>query len=165
MTKNNGEGKTPAVVGRTKPNLVTVGDTELVPGGRWNKDAMRDYVLKNGTDDWVSVGVLARVGCGANTIPNKRRVRSRLSQLFETFLEKGYFLAIDYGGLHNSATSVKVADLTSDDDLKNVQGRLDRMRARKEMTQERYERFTNLLKAKQGVLDGRDEGQIGGHPL
>ena len=154
-----GKDNTPVPTGRPKPEVMTVGDQEIIPGGRWNNEAMANYVLKNGTEDWVAVGKLAKVGCGANTIPNKKRVRSRLSQLFRLFLEKhGFFLAIDYGGHHNSASSVKVADLTLKSDFENVQARLDRMRARKEVTQERYERFTELLQSKRDAANGRDEG-------
>jgi hypothetical protein len=144
---------------------MTIGNQEVVPGGRWNREAMASYVLKNGVDDWISVGRLAKVGCGANTIPNKKRVRSRLSQLFELFLERGFFLAIDYGGHHNSATSVKIADLTSGADRENVEARLERMRSRKELTQERYERFMELLHSKREVADGGDEGPAGGRAL
>jgi hypothetical protein len=133
------------IIGRTKPELVTIGDNQIVPGGRWNNDTMADFVLQEGQKDWVSIGRLAKVGCGSNTIPNKKRVRSRLSQLFMTFRKRGEFLAVDYGGDHNSAMGVKVADIKKLEDRKNVEAKLERMRKRKEMTQQNYEQTMDLL--------------------
>ena len=154
-----GKDNTPVLTGRAKPEVITIGKTEIIPGGRWNNEAMANYVLKNGVDDWVEVGKLAKVGCGGNTMPNKKRVRSRLSQLFQLFVEKyGFFLAIDYGGHHNSASRVKVADLTSKDDFDNVQARLNRMHNRRELTQERHARFIQLLQSKRDAANGRDQG-------
>lgn len=144
-----GKDNTPVPTGRAKPEVVTVGNHEIVPGGRWNKEAMADYVLKHGVDNWLEVGKLAKVGCGTNRLSTKKVVRSRLSPLFRFFLERyGFFLAIDYGGHHNSATAVKVADLSNKADFENVQARLDRMRNRNELTQERYDKFLALLREK-----------------
>lgn len=143
MTDQTGK----VVAGRTKPSLVTVGKTTVLAGGRWNNDVMTDYIVENGVDDWLTVGHLAKVGCGANTIPNKKRVRARLSQMFIRFCERGLFLAIEYGGSHNSATAVKVADLESGDERQAVMLKLERMRKRKEIASDLYERSMALLHA------------------
>jgi hypothetical protein len=143
---DEGKGHTPAI-GRTKPEMVAIGDRKVMVGGRWNNDAMADYIIENGQDDWIPIGKLARDGCGANTIPNKKRVRSRLSQLFILFRDRGLWLAIDYGGDHNSAVGVKVANIGLTEDRQNVEAKLERMRKRKELTEENYERSLALLHA------------------
>jgi hypothetical protein len=143
---SEGKDNTP-VVGRTKPEMITIGNRKLMPGGRWNNDAMADYIIENGQSDWIPIGQLARDGCGSNTIPNKRRARSRLSQLFTIFRDRGMWLAIDYGGDHNSAMGVKVANVELAEDRQNVEAKLERMRKRKELTQENYERSLALLQA------------------
>jgi hypothetical protein len=144
-----GKDNTP-VTGRAKPEVVAVGKHDIIVGGRWNNEAMAEWLLKNGIEKWQEIGKLARVGCGSNTIGTKKRVRSRLSPLFRLFLEKyGFFLAIQYAGSHHSATKVKIADLTCEADVANVQARLDRMIQSKAVTQERYEHFVAILRAKQ----------------
>jgi hypothetical protein len=133
------------VFGKPKPEMLSVGDRKFISNGRWNNNLMADYVLEYGKDDWIPIGRLARDGCGANTIPNKKRVRSRLSQLFTVFLERGKFLAVAYDGDHNSATAVKVADVKLTEDRRSVEAKLERMRKRKEMSQEKYEWSIRLL--------------------
>jgi hypothetical protein len=145
MNGEVGKEVTP-VTGRTKPEMVTINGKQLVPGGRWNSEAMAKYILENDTGHWITIGQLARIGCGANTIPNKKRVRQRLSQLFMLFLRQHEaFLAIDYGGDHNGAMGVKIADLTLAEDRQNVEAKLERMRKRSEMNETTYQQTTQLL--------------------
>src|SRR4051812_34672466 len=137
------------VKAKTKPTLVVIGTRTMISTGRWNADLMADYILENGRDKWLSVGHLARVGCGSNTLPTKKRVRTKLSSLFTHFCERGEFLAVEYGGNHNAAMSVKVADLNAASDHQSVVLKLERMRKHKELTQDQYERFTALLHVKE----------------
>jgi hypothetical protein len=147
MADEFGKESTPAkVTGRAKPEMVTIGGKQIVPGGRWNNDLMADYILRYGKESWISIGRLARDGCGANTIPNKKRVRSRLSQLFIKFLDRGRFLAVAYDGDHNSATAVKVADVKSDEERLLVETKLEKMRKRNEVNLEQYEKTKMLLR-------------------
>lgn len=143
--------KVPEKSGRAKPTLVTVGDKQIIANGRWNNDVMADHVIAHGQKKWLSIGELAKVGCGGNTIPNKRRVRARLSSLFTTLLDRGLFLAIEYNGQHYGATAVKLADVALTADYESVTAKLDRMLKRKELTEERYERSLALLSVLKGI--------------
>jgi hypothetical protein len=157
---------TPLVNGQTKPRMITVGKRTMTANGRWNNEAMADYIEQFGADEWITIGRLARDGCGANTIPNKKRVRSRLSQLFVTFMGRGQFLAVAYDGDYNSATAVKLADLSRLEDREKVEVKLERMRKHKELSEEKYCASRRLLRKKvEEAEHGRDEGQVGGHPL
>ena len=140
---------------RTKPALIEANGKMLMPGGRWNHQAMATFIIGRG--NWIKIGELAKIGCGSNTIPNKKRVRARLSALFFTFLQRGEFLAIEYAGDYNAATAVKVADLTVQHDRDCVIAKLDRMRQRKEMTEQVYQRTVALLASKANC-NGGDEG-------
>ena len=132
---------------RAKPAVITVGGQSVLVGGRWNDRAMADYVLENGVNEWLTIGHLAKVGCGSNTIATKKRVRSRLSPLFMELRSRGHFLAIEYDGGHGAAMSVKIADLTSEQDRQNVSDKLKRMKARKELSEKEYEKSVTLLYA------------------
>ena len=160
---DKGKGKTPAVTGRTKPpRLLTVGKKTVSSNGRWSNSEMADYIIENASDAWIKIGQLARIGCGSNTIPTKKRVRSRLSQLFMEFLRRDKFLAVDYGD-HGAASGVRLADITKAEDRENVEAKLEKMRKRQEMTQERYEQTIRLLnKMAEDASHGRDEGQARG---
>lgn len=129
---------------KTKPAVVKVGKKHVLPGGRWNHDAMADYIVER-PDTWIKVGELAKVGCGANSKANIDRVRSRLSQLFTVFRDRGLFLAVEYNGQHHSATAVKLADLTSANDRQCVMVKLDRMLKAREMTHHEYEETIKLF--------------------
>jgi len=133
---------------RIKPALVPIGNRWVISTGRWNDSLMADYLLDHCNGEWTKVGHLASVGCGANTIPNKRRARSRLSPLFMELRSRGHFLAIRYDGDNGSASEVKIADLVSEEDRQNVMDKLRRMKKRKEMSEEQYEKTVALLHAK-----------------
>jgi hypothetical protein len=135
------------VTERAKPALITIGDKQMISTGRWNDGLMADYVSENGLVKWIQIGELAKVACGSNTIPNKKRVRARLSGLFMELRNRGMFLAVEYNGEHNSATAVKIADIASEQDRQNVRARLERMWKRKELTSEQYEKSENLINA------------------
>lgn len=138
-----------------KPTLATVGNHTFIANGRWNYAFVADHICEQGPLKWISVGQLAKIACGGNNIPNKRKVRARLSGLFNVLLDRRLFLAIEYSGKHNSATAVKVADLNSEQDRQKVEVKLNRMRQRREMTEEVYERAMRLLR---GASNGGNEG-------
>jgi hypothetical protein len=132
---------------RAKPELVKVGTKTFLVGGRWNHDRMADHITERGQDKWVPVAELAKVGCGANTSDNRRRVRARLSPLCRTLRGRGLLLAIEYGGQYHSATAVKIADLNLEQDRQNVMVRLQMQRRRKEVSEEEYARWLALIEA------------------
>ena len=142
MTAMSETGK--AVSVRAKPTLITIGARTFISTGRWNNDLMADYMIAEG-DKWLKVGELARVGCAANTIATKRRVRQRLSSLFKVMRERGFFLAVEYNDENGAASAVKIADLSSAEDRRKVLAKLDSMKRRKEMTEEQYEKSIALL--------------------
>ena len=110
---------------------------------------MADFLLKDENKiRWVKIGELAGTGCGANTIPNKKRVRGRLSTLFMELCERQVFLAIKYKGDNHAASEVKIANLSSEEDRQLVSDKLKRMKKRKEMSQEKYEKTVALLHTK-----------------
>ncbi len=125
------------VIQRAKPTLVEVGKRTIISNGNWNDELMADYVSAHGTDKWLEVGKLAAV-LGANTIPNKKRVRGHLSGLYVTFLKRGQILAVDYSGEHNAAVAVKVADIKTETDWQAVKRKLDRMKSSKDLTEKQY---------------------------
>lgn len=130
---------------RAKPTLVTVGDKQIISSGRWNDELMADYVLDHGREKWIKIGELAKVACGSNTIPNKKRARRRLSSLFRALLDRGMLLSVEYNGDYNSATAVKIADINSEQDRQNVTIRVKRMQARHELASDQYHKVTKLL--------------------
>jgi hypothetical protein len=143
------KGNVPAkITGRAKPTFITHGRRTILMGGRWNHDAMADHVVRRASNRWISVGELAKVGCGGNTIPNKKRVRGHLSGLFLRLADRGLFLAIEYNKEeHNSATAVKIADLKSSVDRESVSAKLRLMERRKEITTERFDKAYALVNA------------------
>lgn len=129
---------------RTKPELITVGKRTVITNGRWNDDKMADHVLENGQDKWLPIAELAKV-LGANTQANRKRVSKHATSLFKTFRERSLWLAVEYAGSHGSTTAFKVADFNSKVDRQAVLGQLERMKRRKLMTMEEYEKSVRLF--------------------
>jgi hypothetical protein len=130
---------------RAKPTMLVIDGRKMIAGGRWNDRLMANHILDVACDKPVTIGDLAKVGCGSNTIATKKRVRSYLSRLFTHMCDRGVFLVIRYNGVNGAASDVKVADLSSPIDLKCVIDKLERMRRRKEMTQEKYDKTMLVL--------------------
>jgi hypothetical protein len=132
---------------RTKPTLVDIGGRKVISTGRWNDQLMAEYVLVHSRDKWLKIGELARVSCGSNTIPNKKRVRKHLSSLFLFLMDRELFLAVDYGD-NGAANAVKIADLQSQDERDCVNEKMRRMQRSKEISVEKFEKATALLAKK-----------------
>jgi hypothetical protein len=130
---------------RAKPTMLVIDGRKMIAGGRWNDRLMAKHILDVASDKPVTIGDLAKVGCGSNTIATKKRVRSYLSRVFTHMCDMGVFLVIRYNGVNGAASDVKVADLSSPTDLKCVIDKLERMRRRKEMTQEKYDKTMLVL--------------------
>jgi hypothetical protein len=140
---------------RTKPTLVTIGKRQVISSGRFNVDLMADWVSENAQKEFVKVGELAGV-LGANTIPNKKRVRKGLSPLFLALLKRGLWLAIEYQGKRsdiapaNAATAVKIADMGSEQDRQLVKAKLKRMQRSRELSAEQYDGAMKVLRTMEG---------------
>ena len=107
-----------------------------------------DRLIEVATDKWLTIGELARIGFIANTIATKRRTRAYLSRLFMVLRSRGLFLAIEYLDENGAASRVKIADLNSKEEREIVLSKLERMKRRKELSQEQYEKSIALLHAK-----------------
>lgn len=141
---------------RSKPTLVTVGKRKVISTGRWNDDLMADWVSENARKRWVQIGELARVSCGGNSIDTKRRVRRNLSALFWTLFGRGIILAIEYGDDYNGASAVKVADFASEQEFQNVNARLDKMKQKRDLSTQRYDKVVEFLRI---VTEAKEQKQ------
>jgi hypothetical protein len=92
----------------------------------------------------MKVGEVAKFAHVTNNIPNKEKVRRRLSVLFRELLDRGVFLAIE-AGKNQAALAIKIADLTLDGEKQLVMRKITRMRKSKELTQAQYDKSISLL--------------------
>jgi len=124
--------------------VAAINGRTFIANGRWNTSLVADYVIEEGTDRWMKVGEVAKFAHVTNNIPNKEKVRRRLSVLFRELLDRGLFLAIEYGK-NQAALAIKIADLTLDGEKQLVMRKITRMRKSKELTQAQYEKSISLL--------------------
>lgn len=128
---------------RSKPTFVMIGDRELISNGRWNNDLMADYVMRH--DDWLTVGTLSRTAYGNGSPRMKKRVRQCLPKLFSKLLSLGRLLVIEYGPPHNRAQAIKLFDPSDPLEHQLVQTKIKRMRDRKTLSDEQYEKAMFLV--------------------
>jgi hypothetical protein len=128
----------------SKLQVVTVNGRKFIANARWNTCLVADHVIEEGTDRWMKVGEVAKFAHVTNNIPNKEKVRRRLSALFRELLDRGLFLAIEYGK-NQAALAIKIADLKLDGEKQLVMRKIMRMRKSKELTQAQYEKSISLL--------------------
>lgn len=142
------------VTERAKPELVTIGNRQVISSGRWNNNLMADYVMLHGGAKWLSVGELGKVAWGQNTPTTKVRTRKCLSKLFTYLLvSHGRLLVIEYGGPNNCATAVKMYDPQSEQDRQVLAAKLERMFKRRELTAELYDSAISVLQADRSNAD------------
>ncbi len=153
---DSGEANTVTpVTERAKPELVMIGNRQIISNGCWNDGLVADWLLlESNRIRWVQLGEVAKVAWGANNIRNKERARRYLSRLWRYLLvERGVLLVVKYAVEKYHATqAVKVYDPASADEREMVETRLDRMSRNKELTEERYQLALNLLHPTQGQL-------------
>jgi hypothetical protein len=141
----------PQLPRKSEERIVTVRGRQQIAGGRWSHELVYQWLMENARDKYQDIGDLARFACGSKTKPTIKRARGRLSGLFNVFLDHGQFLAVHYDkNNHNAAISVKVADVSKQEDFDNVLAKLDRMRKHKELSEETYRRTVALLDAAKG---------------
>ena len=128
---------------RSKPTLVALGNRYVSSDGRWHHSLMADHLLLHGRDKWWTVGELAKIGYGANTIGTKCLVRARLPGLFNELLSRGFLLVREFDGQRVAA--VKIYDPTSEHERQSMALKLSSMRARKELSERRFEQAIQLL--------------------
>ena len=136
---------TGAVVKRSKPVLVQLGQRLLPSDGRWHPDLCADYIRDHGgRDRMIPLGELARVFYGGNTPSNKQRIRRRLFQVWRRLLEQALLLVIHYDPRSNAALACKLYDPRSDQERTLLRDRLARMEKQKLLKTEQVERALQL---------------------
>lgn len=137
---------------RSKPTLVTVGNKQIISSGRWNDELMAEYVIANGRAKWLTIGNLARTAYGNGSPRSKERVRQCLHKLFKILMTTfGELLVVEYGPPFNRARSVKLFDRKSELDRQTLKNKLEKMRQRRELTAEQYEKAIIVLQEKEGL--------------
>ena len=82
---------------RTKPQLITIGDKQVISNGRWDDDCIIQHLLAN-HGRWIPVHEIAKVAYWSNSIANKKKVRKHLSILFDKCLARSEVLVVEYEG-------------------------------------------------------------------
>lgn len=129
----------------SKPSLILVGRRYLCTDGRFHPNLCADYVRANARNKWLTVAELAKVFTGAATIDGKRRVRKQLFLVFSRLLGMGEFLVYEADQSSGRTTAVKLLDVTSEHERQLVQPQLERMKARRQMSAEKYERAMQVV--------------------
>jgi hypothetical protein len=131
---------------RPKPELITVGNRQMVSTGRWNDDVMAQYVIINGRK-WLEIGELARVSYGQNTPTSKARVRKCLPKLWDHLLiNMGKLMVTEYGPPRNRALRVKMYDHTSELDRRILIDKLEKKRHRGELAEHHIDYALQLMR-------------------
>jgi 16S rRNA C1402 (ribose-2'-O) methylase RsmI len=129
---------------RTPPTITTVNGRSYVSSGRWNDIAIADYILANGRNRAIEVKELAKVGWGHITVDTKNKARRYLHKVKALLIDRGVLVVTELGK-HNEAITVKVYDPSVPADRQHAFTWIERMRARGELSAERYERAKGLL--------------------
>ncbi len=133
------------VTRRSKPSLIEVKGRYLSSDGRFHPTLAAQYIEEKGMKKWVGVADLSRVFTAANTIPGKKRVRKNMSRVFTEMLQRGHFLLYSTGG-NGRIESVKVLDITMEEDRQAALPQLERMKRRRQLSEERYQDALCLIK-------------------
>lgn len=129
---------------REKPTLVTAGTKQFTSTGLWNQSVLADYVQEHG-DKWIQIGKLASVAYHQNTPTSKKRARRKLAGLFITLMSRGVLIVREYGK-RGEATAVKLFEPTLDSDIQSLDFTLDRMKKRKEISDDVYNKARQLAR-------------------
>ena len=135
---------TEAVVRRSKPSLMQMGNRYLSSDAKWHPSLAVEYVLGHARARWLPVGELARTFFGANIPTTKKKVRRRIPALFGRLLDQNFLLVTEVDGQSNRVLAVKLYDPRSDEDRQGLRAKLERMRQRKEVTAAQFERAVLL---------------------
>ena len=137
--------ETKAIRKRTLPTIVEIGKRSMLSSGRWNDLAIADYIIANGQLCWIEVGKLAKIAWGHNNKETKTKVRRYLSKVKALLIDRGLLLVVETEPPHHRVTAVKIGDLSLQDDRTQAIEWIERMKARGELSNERYERAKALL--------------------
>ena len=133
---------------RTKPQLVTIGDKQVVSNGRWDDDCIIIYIIAN-PGRWISVPEIAKVAYWSNSVANKKKVRKHLSVLFDKCLERDEVLVVEYEG--SRAKHLKLYEGGSEVENQHTDLKLAKMENAATINGERRRKAIDLL-VKKGAL-------------
>ena len=129
---------------RVKPVLVVVNNREVTSHGLFNPGLMADYVDHHGRGKWLKVGELARTAYGQNTERSRIGTRRALPRLFWVLFQRSDLLIYEYGE-HGRIEAVKICDANLEQDRQCADAKLTRMKQRKEMSTEQYDKALTML--------------------
>jgi hypothetical protein len=130
---------------RALPTFETVGNRQVLSSGRWNDIKMADYIMQHGQTRWIEISELAKTAYGHNNNDTKTKARRYLHKVFTLLIDRGVFMVTEYEPRRRRALAVKLQDRSSEADRQHIIDKLDRMRTRREITAERYDRAVLLL--------------------
>jgi hypothetical protein len=149
--------------GRKPAALIPLGSTgrQITSTGRWNDGLLLGYMVQAEIEyqarvlvaanaeaarerfhrGWITVGELARVAYGQNSLETKAKTRTRLTTLFHFALLEGVVINLDYDfgtGGHGRVVAAKVFDKTDAEEVRKLDMRLTKLLARRELSEELY---------------------------
>lgn len=133
-----------AVIKRSKPTLIQIGNRMVTSDGRFHPDLAADYLQGQARTRWVPIPELAKIFCGGTTVDDKRRMRKSMFRVFATLLNRGEFLV--YETLSSGRiNAVKLLDVKSELERQAARPQLERMKQRRQVTTEKYEMALQVL--------------------
>ena len=129
---------------RSQPVFVVVNNRQIASHGLFNPGLMADFVGNHGRGKWLKVGELARTAYGQNTERSRASARRALPRLFWVLFQRSDLLIYEYGE-HGRVEAVKICDVSLEQDRQCVEAKLTRMKQRKEMSTEQYDKALMML--------------------
>jgi hypothetical protein len=129
---------------RPQPVLVVVNNRQIASHGLFNPGLMADFVGNYGRSKWLKVGELARTAYGQNTERSRSCARRALPRLFWVLFQRRDLLIYEYGE-HGRVEAVKICNVGLEHDCQCAEAKLTRMKQRKEMSTEQYNKALTML--------------------
>lgn len=142
-----------AITRRSKPTLKTLDNGQQISSdGKFHPDLAVDYMRHRGRIRYVTIGECAKVFYHANIPKNKARVRRCIPPLARRLILSGELLVRDIDPKTRRVMAMKLYDPRSEQDRQGVRGDLERMRSRRELTDELFCRALALVERKEAEL-------------
>ncbi len=129
---------------RPKPTLVQIGNRLVSSDGLFHPSLAADYLIGNARETWKTVAELSRIFCGRNCIDGKKCVRKNMFRVFTQCLMRGEFLVYETQG-NGRIHAVKLLDPTSEQERQAAIPQLERMKNRRQLTADKYERALQVI--------------------
>lgn len=136
---------------RETPALVKVGQNSLASRGFRNIDFvehLHDHVqesrkIKPLLPKWCEIGCMARTMYGRNIESHRYAIRHRVAAARRYMIERGALLLTDLD--KNKIRALKIYDNTSTDEKEFAKNHIERLRVRKEMNEQAYQKAILLV--------------------